>query len=135
MVDSLLLDTGPLVALLDASEHRHADCVAYFRNWRGVALTTEAVVTEATHLLRRVDRAVCLDFIRRGGATVVPWSRSRLDRVIELIKTYASVPMDYADATLVVLAEEAGLKRVFTLDRRGFETYRWGQRRKFHIVP
>jgi predicted nucleic acid-binding protein len=133
----LLLDTGPLVSLLDRSQRRHDDCVSFFEAWDGAVVTTEAVLTEATHLLGRTKggREACLDFIIEGGAQLAPPSLSSLRRARELVARYADLPMDYADATLVVLAEELGSNLVFTLDRRGFETYRLGRRRHFKIVP
>ena len=51
MPGELLLDTGPLIALLDASERRHVDCAATLSAWRGPVVTTEAIVTEAAYLL------------------------------------------------------------------------------------
>ena len=56
-------------------------------------------------------------------------------RVAALMEKYRDVPMDYADATLVALGEEIGSDAVFTLDRRGFSTYRLNQRKAFQIVP
>ena len=133
----LLLDTGPLVALLDADQREHAKCAAFFARWTGSVVTSEAVVTEATHLLSRVSggRARCLEFVLRGGATVVQGGRRRLERALELVRRYADTPMDYADATLVALAEELTTGDVFTLDRRGFLTYRWAGRRPFRLRP
>jgi predicted nucleic acid-binding protein len=133
----LLLDTGPLVSLLDRSQRRHGDCGSYFEAWDGAVVTTEAVLTEATHLLGRTKggRESCLDFIIEGGAQLAPSSLSSLRRARELVARHADLPMDHADATLVVLAEEPKSNLVFTLDRRGFETYRFGRRRHFKIVP
>lgn len=133
----LLLDTGPLVSLLDRSQGTHDDCRAFFERWPGAVVTTEAVLTEATHLLGRVPggREACLDFVLEGGAQLAPASSSSLGRARELVARYAELPMDYANATLVVLAEELGCNLVFTLDRRGFETYRFGRRRHFRLVP
>ncbi len=68
-------------------------------------------------------------------ATLVPASLSTLQRCRVLMETYADQPMDYADATLVVLAEELGTEHVFTTDRRDFEVYRFGRDRPFRIVP
>jgi predicted nucleic acid-binding protein len=133
----LLLDTGALVALLDADQESHQRCVDFFRGWRRPVVTTEAVVTEATHLLS-VDsrgRARCVEFMVSGGAVVIHGGMARLQRVLALIRKYADVPMDYADATLVALAEELATAEVFTLDRRGFTTYRWRGRRPFHVHP
>ncbi len=137
MAGELLLDTGPLVSLLDRSQRRHDDCAAFFQAWEGAVVTTEAVLTEATHLLGRVPggREACLDFILEGGAQLAPPSLPSLRRARELVATYDDLPMDYADATLVVLAEELRCSLVFTLDRRGFETYRFGRRRHFKLVP
>jgi uncharacterized protein len=133
----LLLDTGPLVALLDSSERSHRACVAFYRDWTGPIVTTEAVVTETTHLLAatRLDATRALEFFLRGGALVAPWTGGRLERVAVLMQKYRDVPMDYADATLVALAEELGTGRVLTLDRRGFQTYRWGGKRPFEVAP
>jgi predicted nucleic acid-binding protein len=93
----LLLDTGALVALLDASERRHRDCASFF--------------------------------------AARPWTEVRARRASELMLKYDDVPMDYADATLVALAEELKTSEIFTLDRKGFTAYRWQQRRAFRIHP
>ena len=137
MAAELLLDTGPLVALLDASERRHQDCKNFFAGWKGSVVTTEAVVTEAVYLLASVDvdGTKAIEFCLRGGATVKAWTDARARRASELMLKYEKVPMDYADATLVALAEELGTADVFTLDRRGFAAYRWQRRRAFRMHP
>ena len=136
-VAELLLDTGPLVALLNARDRDHRRCTAALEEFRGVLLTTEPVLTECMHLLGRIHGgpAACLAFFDRGGAQLVPQSRDSLARCGDLMRRYADVPMDFADATLVALAEETGARRVFTLDRRGFLAYRPGGRGGFEIVP
>ena len=137
MAGELILDTGPLVAMLDASQDSHDSCVSFFADWIGPVLTTEAVLTEATHLLAsaRGGPAACLDFFLDGGAILVPPVLSRIERVRGLVRKYADVPMDYADGTLVSLAEEFRTENVFTLDFGGFSVYRWNRRRKFRIYP
>ena len=94
-------------------------------------------VTEATHLLSRAPRGIetCLDFFLQGGAVLVPSSRAALDRCRQLVTKYADLPMDYADATLVALAEELETALVFTTDRTDFEIYRWRGRNAFKVVP
>jgi hypothetical protein len=67
--------------------------------------------------------------------TLVPISVESLSRAVALMEKYRSVPMDFADASLVTLGEELGLDNVFTLDRRGFGVYRLHGRRPFHILP
>lgn len=136
MADALL-DTGVLVALLDRDERNHEVCVELFAGFRGRLLTTEPVLTEALHLLgpRHADQEPCLDFIVRGGALLVPTTPEVLARCRELMRRYRDTPMDFADATLVALAELAGTVDVFTLDRRGFSTYRTRGRKAFRIFP
>jgi predicted nucleic acid-binding protein len=133
----LLLDTGAWVALIDRSEERHADCVEVLENLTGPLVTTEAVLTETQHLVgpEAAPRITCLEFVLRGAVTLVPASLASLRRAAALVAEYADVPMDFADAGLVVLAEELETDRVFTLDRRGFSVYRIGGRRGFRIVP
>jgi hypothetical protein len=133
----LLLDTGALVSLLDRSQRGHVDCARFFESWEGPVLSTEAVLTEATHLLGGLSggRRACIDFFFAGGAVLVPATPASLGRARALIDQYASLPMDYADATLVVLAEELESDLVFTTDRRDFGVYRIRGRRRFRIVP
>lgn len=134
---SLLLDTGAFVALLDKSERNHSRCAEFFRNFQGSLFTTEPVLTETVYLLGPSIKAqrICIDFIMHGGATLVPQSSESLERCIVLMEKYHDVPMDFADATLVALAEEADIEEVFTLDKRGFHTYRIGGRKKFQVWP
>ena len=133
----LLLDTGALVAALHRGDRDHARCVAALAGFRGTLLTTEAVLTESLYLMARFagGQEACLDFFLRQGATLIPQSLDSLARCKQLMGRYADLPMDFADATLVVLAEELGVKRVLTLDRRGFGVYRIGRRERFTIVP
>ena len=137
MADELLLDTGPFVALVDRSEELHDECVAALESWTGAVVTTEAVVTETLYLVGPQWRAqkVALEFILRGAFQLVPSSHASLKRVAALMERYRNVPMDFADATLVALGEELETDRVFTLDRRGFSTYRMNRRKPFHVIP
>ncbi len=100
-------------------------------------MSTEAVLTEATHLLGRVrgGRQACLDFFIAGGALLVPSADGSLRRCRRLLEEYADLPMDYADSTLVALGEELGTNLVFTTDRRDFAVYRLRGRRHFQVLP
>ncbi len=137
MSGDLLLDTGALVSLLDRSQAHQQKCVRFFEAWERSILSTEAVLTEATHLLGRVrqGRKACVEFFLDGGAILVPATASSLRRARDLLGDYADLPMDYADATLVVLAEEIDTDLVFTTDRRDFGVYRIRGRRRFRILP
>ncbi|MFQ5547108.1 MAG: type II toxin-antitoxin system VapC family toxin [Gammaproteobacteria bacterium] len=137
MSNELLLDTGGLVCLLDRSQRRHAEFVAFYEAWSGEVVSTEAVLTEATHLLGRVSggATACLDFFLAGGAILVPSSLQSLGRARALMQKFQNLPMDYADATLVVLAEDLDTGLVLSTDRRDFSVYRRNRRQRFDIRP
>lgn len=135
MPGELLLDAGALVSLLDRGQSRHREFVGFFQTWQRETVTTEAVLAEATHVLARVAGGIiaCLDFVLSGGALLVPTSAAALRRARELILQYGDCPMDFADATLVVLAEDLKTNIVLTTDRRDFSVYRINGRRQFEI--
>jgi len=134
---NILLDTGPFVAILDSSEKNHERCVAYFKELRGQLLTTEPVLTEVLYLLGPSVKAqrAGIEFILKGGATLVPQSLGSLKRGQELMEKYKDIPMDFADATLVALGEEMETGEILTLDLRGFSTYRMHNKKAFRIWP
>ncbi len=137
MPTELLLDTGAFVALVDRSETKHADCVAVLERWTGPILTTEGVLTEALYLVGPawLPQKTCLEFFLRGAFLLVPSSKASLQRATALMEKYHDLPMDYTDATLVALAEDSETDHVFTLDRKGFSTYRLRGRKAFRLVP
>jgi len=77
----------------------------------------------------------CLEFFLRGAAVLVPSSRSSLARCKTLMRTYTDLPADFADATLVALAEEMRTFIIYTLDRRGFSAYHGEGGEGFEIRP
>lgn len=137
MAGELLLDTGALVSLLDRSQTRHRAFVSFFEGWHGPVVSTEAVLTEATHLLGRARRGrqACVEFFLSGGAVLVPATTASLRRCAQLMQQFSDQPMDYADATLVALGEELGTRSVFTTDRKDFSVYRLAGRHAFEILP
>jgi predicted nucleic acid-binding protein len=131
-----LLDTGFLVGLINASDPAHSACAAIWDSVRGPFLTTEGVLVETAHLVRKTRGALTAAWglLRSVNAVLVPQTRYRVDRTIALVETWADVPMDYVDGSLVALAEETEILRILTLDRRGFSAYRVeGQR--FECLP
>lgn len=137
MPGELLLDTGGLVSLLDRSQEQHQACVDVLSRWTRPILTTDAVLTEATHLLRGVPGGVSalLRFVLDGGAVMVPGSPEAIRRADKIVLRYRDLALDYADATLVVLAEDVSTAHILTLDRRDFSTLRWGRNKAFRIYP
>jgi len=133
----MLFDTGVFVALLDKSERNHERCIAFLKEFKGKLFTTEPVLTETLYLLGPSIKAQmsCLDFLLKGGATLIPQSMASLSRASVLMEKYKDIPMDFADATLVSLAEEIDVVEIFTLDRRGFGAYRIHGKTAFRIWP
>lgn len=133
----VLLDTGFWVALLDRSERTHGRCVEVFEDLDAVLVSTEPVLTETTHLLAAstAAQAACMQFVTRGVVTLVPQSTDSLHRAMDLMQKYSDTPMDLAVATLVVLAEDLGVRDILTLDVKGFSAYRIRHKRTFRILP
>jgi predicted nucleic acid-binding protein len=133
-----LTDAGPLVALIDADETDHEVCRFALAGLRPPLLTTWPAFTEAMYLLSRAGGRAGQDALWRLQLTsrldIADLSRSALERSSRLMAKYADLPMDLADATLVALAEERGLRKVFTLDR-DFRIYRIHGRQRFEIIP
>jgi predicted nucleic acid-binding protein len=107
----------------------------FFQTSQREVVTRESVLTEATQLLARVSsgRVACLDFVLPGGAALVPTSVAALRRARELMVQYADCLRDFADSTLVVLAEDLKTNIVRTTDRREFSVCCIGGRKRFEI--
>ena len=134
---TVLIDTGPLVALFDPSDEDHPRCrAALARLGRNRLVTTQAVLTEVSYLLGFSPRAqrAALYFVSSGAVELAELNSNGITRVIALMEQYEDLPMDFADATLVVLAEQEPTQWVFTLDERDFSVYRAG-RKTFRLLP
>ena len=133
----ILLDTGPIVATLDPRDQWHGISVGAIERYADRCLTSEAVVTEACYFAGRTGRsgAIVLDMLLDLGIPVVSVEHRGLKTCARLMDRYASVPMDFADASLVALAEVFEIHTVLSLDRRGFGVYRPAVGDGFHVVP
>jgi predicted nucleic acid-binding protein len=132
-----LADTGALLAYLDRTDSWHRRCRDAFGQLRLPLSTSSAVLTDLFHLLGDNPREVELawGFIRSGAVTVLPISDRDLPDLEMLMRKYRDRPMDFADATLVHLAQRESLSTVFTIDHDDFETYRIGGRKRLRILP
>ena len=133
-----LVDTGAVVALVNRADRYHAAAVAWFAVYRGVLLTTEAVITETAYVLaasRAHQRAALLwcERARTAGLLQVAPVES-YDALDAIMSRYARLPCDYADATLIALAEHTGVTVIATVDQRDFSVYRTAGRKRFRIV-
>ncbi len=132
-----LVDTGPLLALLDPRDSWHFACRRSVADLRMPLVTSAAVLTELFHLVgdRRAATRQAWKLIRSGLVSVAPIEDADLPALDALMARYADRPMDFADATLVLLASRTRIGTVFTVDHDDFETYRVDGRRSLRIVP
>ena len=112
-MQSIVIDSGPLIALFNGKDRYHQQAVSFIENLEGNLYTNIAVITEVVHLLDFsqqaqqdflgwVEQAVIID-----QSTIEDWSR-----IIELLKKYADLPADFADASLIVLCERLNTRYV-----------------------
>ena len=133
----ILVDAGPLVALVDAEDQHHKACVAALRNIREPMATLWPNVTEALYRLLGLPQAqqVLLDRLETGNLRLLPLEPADISRIRELMLKYANRPMDFADAALLRVAEREGVRTIFTLDRRDFAVYRLHGRVRPALIP
>jgi predicted nucleic acid-binding protein len=134
----ILVDAGPLVAIIHRGDHAHARCVGALETLRGPLLTTWPAFTEAMYLLGAVagwrSQEPLWRLVRRGALQIAETDPPVLDRIPELMERYSDLPMDLADASLVALAEARKLRRIFTLDHH-FRVYRLPRGQAFEVIP
>jgi uncharacterized protein len=132
-----LIDTGAIVALLDRDDHWHSACVKAFALFHLPLATSAAVLTELFHLLNNNpdETKAAWSFLRSGAVTVLSIDDADMPSLDSLMKRYQDQPMDFADATLVQLAQRESLYSVFTVDFSDFEIYRIEGRKRFRIFP
>jgi len=137
MAGGALVDTSALYAFLDVNEPWHARCKAAIAEAPLPLVTTAAVLTELFHfLLRRLrNQQGAWRLLRSGQIEISPIATADLPALDTLMARYADRPMDFADATLVRVAERESLRTILTIDHDDFETYRIGRNAKFRILP
>jgi predicted nucleic acid-binding protein len=133
----VLLDTGPLVALLAAKDDRHRICVDTLATLRPPLLTCWPVITEAAWLLRKQHRPLDLiaDAHAAGMFQLLHLEGDSLPEIAAIMRRYEDAGIQLADATLAYLAEREGIRTVFTLDRRDFSIIRLKRNRALKLLP
>jgi len=123
--NTILADTGPLTALFDKDDKHHQRILEFIRDGKFSLVTTTAVITEVTHLLDfSVDAQLnFFQWILSKGVQIEELRIEDIGRIIELTKKYSDQPMDFADATLVVVAERTGIRKIISIDS-DFDVYR-----------
>ena len=137
----VLVDTGPLVAVLSSVDQHHAACVKTLHQLPGPLFSCWPVITEAAWLLRSHPRAVqqllksCSSGTPGGFLELLPLAGTEAGAIAEVMKQYQDIRPQLADAALVYLAGREGIDTIFTLDRRDFAVYRSPHHRAFRILP
>ena len=133
----ILIDAGPLTALIDADDEYHEACVVASASLSEETITVWPAFTEAMHLLKRVhDGADQLwHSFENGAFVIVDLDREDCTRMRQLMRKYRDLPMDLADAALVAVAERERINRIFTIDRRDFNIYKPAGMKRFEIIP
>ena len=131
----VLTDTGFWYAFFNAKDKHHQRTIQIMQNLDEGLITTWPVITETSYLLQkalgvpaqlRFISALDADFIEISEIT-----KQNLIRIQQLTNKYADLPMDLADASLVILAEELGHGRILSTDQRDFRAYRWKNHQPF----
>lgn len=134
----MLVDAGPLVALIDKNDTHHAVCTAFYRTLRRPMITTWPCLTETAYLLRKAGGwsyiLALWELYETGILRVHLADAVELQRVRDLMVTYRDTPCDLADASLVAAAETLGTPEIFTRDRH-FHAYRMADASAFVIKP
>lgn len=133
----ILVDAGPLVALVDADDQFHKRCVAALKVLREPLVTVWPPVTKAMYLLADLPEAqdALWEMLARGVLQLLALDLADVPRIRELMIKYADRPMDLADAALVRVAEREGIRKIFTVDREDFSVYRIHGRVRPNIIP
>jgi uncharacterized protein len=131
------MDTGAILAILDRNDNWHVPCENAFRQLPLPLLTSEAVLTELFYLAdkSRIETEKVWKFVHSGAIVLCTIENAELPALHALMSRYADRPMDFADATLVHLANRESLNAVLTIDQADFATYRLSGKKRFHVLP
>ena len=126
----IIVDTGFWLALANQKDSLHTLAKKQFQKLINEQfITTWCVVTETCYLLQKrvgIDAPkIFIHKISTGKLQVFDLKIKHCQRIEELMQKYRDLPMDLADASLVILAEELGLGQILSVDYRDFNTYRW----------
>ncbi|MEQ9467104.1 MAG: PIN domain-containing protein [Ekhidna sp.] len=113
-----LIDAGPIIALFDRSDQYHMKAVRFLETYEGYLWTTWPVITEVSHMLDFSVKAqsALLEWIDRGGLRIYALTEDHIFRIKQLTAKFMDVPMDLADASLVVVSELSGYNEIISID-------------------
>lgn len=133
----VLIDAGPLVAMLSSRDSHHERCIHQSKQLPEVLFTCWPTITEAAHLLHRTSGAVgaLLSRIHIGALRILPLSQADAASISAILAKYGDQSFDFADACLMHLAERENIEHVFTLDRRHFSVFRTASDQSLTVLP
>lgn len=134
---ALIFDTGPLVAMLDASDPEHERCAALAAAAHERRLVPAFVLVEVEYMLRPWPRAFAglLADVERGGFELLDLPKRWLLRAGELVERYRDNSLGLVDATVIAAAEMLDEPKLATLDRRHFEVVRPCHCESLRLLP
>jgi predicted nucleic acid-binding protein len=124
-MQNTIIDSGPLIALFDSNDKYHKQVLAFMQSFQGELITTWAVVTEVSHMLD-FNLNVQIDFLRwieLGGISIYDLNKKDLTEIIKMMSKYTNVPMDLADSSLMLVAQNHNIKNIISIDS-DFDIYR-----------
>jgi predicted nucleic acid-binding protein len=136
-VRAVLVDAGPLVALLDRSDNDHEAMVSAFDAIQDPLVSVWPAVVEAMYLLAfswQAQKALW-EILETKVVRLLSLDESDFARMKQLMEKYRDLPMDLADAALVQVAEREDIRRILTLDQRDFGIYRRSRKGQFTLLP
>ena len=133
----VLVDTGPIVAILSRRDQYHQKCVEALREMPGPLFTCWPVITEAAWLLRRDSKAIqqLLNSIDTGLFEMLALTTADAKPISSIMRKYRDIRIQLADAALIHLAGRDGVDTIFTLDQRDFSVYRLPRGKAFRMLP
>lgn len=134
---AVLIDAGPLVALLDRSDDRHEEVIEALKRIQDPLVSVWPALVEAMYLLSfswRAQKALW-ELIETGTVHLLHLEMTDIAPMKSLMEKYQDLPMDMADAALVRIAEREGIRRILTLDHRDFSVYRFARKGSFTLLP
>jgi uncharacterized protein len=137
VVERILIDTGPIVALFSEHDEHYRRCSDALTNLSPPLFTCWPVVTEAAWLLRKRPDSLQQLFASFDGGlfAILPLDAADLPVVATLMKRYESASLQFADAALAYLAERENIRTIFTTDRRDFSIIRLKRNRLLRLIP
>jgi hypothetical protein len=113
-----LIDAGPLIALFDKDDRYHLAIKGFLKTFEGRLYTTWPVLTEVLHMLD-FNVNVQIDFLKwisKGALDVKQITLENISRIINLSEKYSDVPMDFADASLIIISELENIREIISID-------------------